>query len=122
MRRRSFLLLLVPLPLLAACAGNRSSSEDPPDAVTVVVRNNLRPATAVTVRLVAEGGGRHLLGSIPPQGTRSFRSEPGVVSGTYHLEAEGADGQEMRSRSFSLFPFSRADWSLFSNLVTVDAP
>lgn len=118
---RSLLLLLVPL-LLASCAGNRGGRESPPESVTVVVRNDLRPATSVTVRLVAEGGGRHLLGSIPPQANRSLAAELGVVSGTYHLEAQGTDGREVRSRSFSLFPYSRVDWNLFSNLVTIDAP
>ena len=118
---RPLLLVLVPL-LLAACAGNSGGREDPPESVTVVVRNELRPATAVTVRLIAEGGGRHLIGSVPPQNTRSISVELGAVSGLYHLEAEGADGRQVRSRSFSLFPFSRADWNLFSNLVTVEAP
>jgi hypothetical protein len=114
--------LVVPLLLMAACASSGGSRDQPAEQITVVVRNDLRPATAVTIRLLSEGGARHLLGSVAPQGTRTLGVEVGAVAGTYHLEAQAADGRELRSRSFTPFPFSRVSWSLFSNSLAVDAP
>jgi hypothetical protein len=113
--------LVAPLLLLAACASG-GGRDDATEQITVVVRNDLRPATAVTIRLLAEGGARHLLGSVPPQGTRTLPLQVGAVAGTYHLEAQAADGRELRSRSFTPFPFSRVAWSLFSNSLDVEAP
>lgn len=114
--------LLIAALLLAACATGGGSRDDSSERITVVVRNDLRPATAVTVRLLSEGGARHLLGNVPPGGTRSLPVEVAAVAGTYHLTAQASDGREVRSREFSLFPFSRVEWSLFSNSLGVQSP
>lgn len=88
----------------------------------MVVRNDLRPAAAVTIRLLSQGGSRHLLGNVPPQGTRAIPVEVAGVAGNYHLEAQASDGRELRSRNFSPFPHSRIEWSLFNNSITVEDP
>ncbi|HEX6068696.1 MAG TPA: hypothetical protein VFZ18_02705 [Longimicrobiaceae bacterium] len=114
-------LLVAPL-LLAACAAGGGSREDAVEPITVAVRNDLRPPTAVTVRLFSDGGARYLLGNVPPQQTRSLPVEVGFVAGEYHLVAEAADGRELRSRTFAAFPFGRVEWTLFSNSLSVQSP
>ena len=107
---------------MAACALGRGSGDEPAERITVTVRNDLRPATAVTVRLLSEGGARHLLGNVPPQSTRTIPLEVTAVAGSYHLSAEATDGRELRSRSFAVAPFDLVDWSLFNNSVEVRSP
>lgn len=114
-------LLVAPL-LLGACATGGGSREDAVEPITVAVRNDLRPPTEVTIRLFADGGARYLLGSVPPQQTRSLSAELGAVAGEYHLVAEAADGRELRSRTFAAFPFGRVEWSLFNNSLSVQSP
>ena len=114
-------MLIAPL-LLAACASRGGSRDQPTEQITVVVQNDLRPAVAVTIRLLSEGGARHLLGNVPPQGTRNLPVEVAAVAGSYYLESQAADGRVLRSRNFSLFPYSRVEWSLFSNSLVVEAP
>ena len=114
-------LLVAPL-LTSACATGRGSGDQEAERITVTVRNDLRPAAAVTVRLHSDGGARHLLGNVPPQSTRSLPVEVAAVAGSYHLSAEATDGRQVRSRSFAAGPFDFVDWSLFTNRVDVRSP
>ena len=107
---------------MTACAVGGAGRGAASERITIVVHNDLRPAIEVTVRLVSEGGARHLLGHVPPQTTRTLPLEVGSIAGSYHLHAAASDGREVRSRTFTPFPYSRVEWSLFSNSLGVDAP
>lgn len=110
--------LLAPL-LLAACASGGGSRQVLSQTAEVTVENDLRPAREVTVRLSSTSGTRRILGSVPPGGTRSLTVDEPGFSGQYRLIAQGADGDEVQSRQFTLFPGAQVRWTLFSNTLSV---
>jgi hypothetical protein len=105
--------------LLAACAPGATARAVAGDAVTVVVRNDLRPETAVTVRLVSSAGVRLVLGSVPPNASRTMTADNQRFAGQYRLVVEGADGREVQSSAFTLLPNARVTWGLFANSLVV---
>lgn len=115
-------LALLVATLLQACAASGASRPGGEEFASVRVRNDLRPATEVTVRLISEAGVRQILGSLPPQSTRLLQIDEGPFAGSFQLVAQAPDGREVRSRSFALDPFGRVGWSLFSNSLTVETP
>lgn len=117
-----FGLALLVATLLQACAAGGASRAGEEEFARVRVRNDLRPAAEVTVRLISEAGVRQILGSLPPQSTRILQIDEGPFAGSFQLVAQASDGREVRSRSFVLAPFGRIGWSLFSNSLSVESP
>ena len=119
--RIRLLLPVATLLLAAACAAGSSSRQVRGESVTVIVTNNLRPQSEVTVRLTSSQGVRQVLGTVPPNGTRRLQFEERSFSGTYQLSAESPDGTSVVSRSFPLFAGAEVEWALFSNSLNVDS-
>jgi hypothetical protein len=108
------------LLLLAGCAAGRGSTSEAlrnARTVEIVVRNNVKPPTLVTVRIFSLAGTTSLLGSVPSGQTRSFGFEESLFERSYRLEAEPGVGQLVRSQGFQLFEGARVVWSLNTNVV-----
>ncbi len=114
-----FAWLLVAALLVAACATSGGRREPRPTLVRVIVQNNLRPAGEVTIRLISSTGERRVLGSVPPGSDRTLEFEDATFTGTFQLVARLADGNQVESRSFTLFPAARVEWVLFNNTLNV---
>jgi hypothetical protein len=115
---------LVALSLLAACAGRPvvAGGAEPtprePRRVLVIVENNARTPTMLTVWVQARRGGRQMLGTVLPDATNSFRFTPDVPSGDYVLIGRTAYGEEIVSNPFPISRTAVVSWSLFSNIAT----
>jgi hypothetical protein len=117
--RKRFPIVLGASLLLAACASGTTAREIRGDTVTIVVRNDFRPETLVTVRLISSAGVRRVLGSVPPNGSRTITVDEQAFVGQYRLAVEGANGRELQSSAFTLLPHRRVTWSLFANSLVV---
>jgi hypothetical protein len=107
---------------LAACAGSgggaTSSPEPSGDEVSIEVRNDMNPPTAVVVWVVPETGSRRRLGSVPPNGRKSFNYPPPPQSPLVSLIAvpegpsTGTMGQvgERKSNPFSIVDVKNVLW------------
>ena len=111
-------LLIAPLLLLAACATSGAGGGEG-NTVAIEVRNDIRPLSAVTVRVGSTNGVRQILGTVPPGGTRTLSFNEQALSGQYRLTAETTDGRTIESRPFTLVVAATVRWSLFSNTVSV---
>jgi hypothetical protein len=112
--------------LAAACAratpvAGRDPEEAPREArrVTVVVQNNLRQPSSLTVWAVARHGGRQRLGTVLPDRTESLRFVPDLPSGEYVLVGRTDYGAEVVSNPFSMSRALVVSWNLFSNIALV---
>lgn len=121
MRRWGLTCLLLATPLVfAACAsGGASEARETGPVASVVVVNDLRPPAVVTVRVVSSSGARRILGTVPPDATRTFEYDETAFAGQYRLTAERSDGQTVESRTFNLFLAAQVRWSLFNNSLTI---
>lgn len=118
--RTAALALLVAAPLLAACAtGGGSARRVEGETVSIQIRNDLRPGAEVTVRISSTNGVRRVLGTVPPQGTRTLTYDEGSLTGQYRLSAQTSDGREVESRPFPLFGNASVVWVLFNNTLNV---
>ena len=104
--------------LLVACATGRTSpaSDEPTEQdVLVEVRNDLTPRTSVTIRIVSASGTRSVLGTVSPGRTTTLRFREPYFEATYRLVADPVDAEDIRSRTFELFPNSTVEWRLSNN-------
>lgn len=115
-------LMLVALPLLAACAAGGGQATPSGDEVVVQVENNIRPYRDVTVRIVTPTGLRQLLGSANPGRTTTLRYRGSIIQDNYRLVAQIQEGEEIISQPFVPFPGARVVWSLPQNGLSVYAP
>lgn len=125
------LFLMLAMAGLAACAssGGSSTSEPEPsgEGISIRVVNDMNPPTTVVVWVVPETGNRGRLGSIPPNGRRSFNYVPLLQSVRVYLTAEpegpvaGTMGRtgELRSNDFSVVGAKTVDWSVSQRNVRV---
>ena len=78
------LFLMLVIAGLAACAspgGNATGGAEPSgDGISIRVANDIMPPTAIIVWAVPETGSRRRLGSVPPNGRRSFSYSPPLQS------------------------------------------
>jgi len=119
--RRLLLLLLVAAPLLAACAtgGGASARSVAGATASLRIQNDLRPGTPVTVRISSTTGFRRVLGTVPPQSTRTLTVDERSFTGQYRLVAQSTDGKEIESQQFTLFANATVSWNLFNNTLSV---
>lgn len=119
-RARPFVLVPVALLLLAACAAGagRTRQVAGPEVI-FEVHNDLNPARALTIRLVAQTGARSILGSVSPGQTRNLRFEDSAYHGLYRLVAEGGPWGDISSTSFSLAEGRRVIWMLQHNTIRI---
>lgn len=111
--------------LVAGCASAGSGrTEGPTVPVEVVVNNNLLLPTDITVYAVTESGHRTLLGSVPPQATRSFTFKPVSFSELYRLMATRALRRDVRSQVFSVVSdmTGRITWTMVPNIIGFEGP
>lgn len=116
--RPSQVLLLLLLTMgTSGCSARRSSqqSEQGTEAITVRVRNNLVPGSAVIVRMFSQSGSRTVLGTVPPGATRNLRFEESLIESFYRLTAEADDGRNRVSRTFTVSPNMLVEWNLRVN-------
>ena len=115
-----FLALVVAPLLLAACAAPRAASRTVTGrTASFLIQNDLRPGSAVTVRIASTAGLRRVLGSVAPQSSRTVTLDESSFAGQYRLIAETSDGEEIESRQFTLFANARVSWALFNNTLSV---
>ena len=126
---KSILSLTVALAVfgLAACAsgggagdGGPSAAEPTGNEISIQVTNDISPPTGVVVWVVPENSSRQRLGSVPPNGRRSFNYTPMVQSGQIYLTAvpEGPvsgtmqQPSERKSNTFSVLGVRALSWSV----------
>jgi hypothetical protein len=115
---------LLALSLLAGCAkrpavaGSTEEAPRGPRRVLVIVENNARTPTMLTIWVQARRGGRQMLGTVLPDATNSFRFTPDLPSGDYVLIGRTAYGEEIVSNPFPISRTAVVSWSLFSNIAT----
>jgi hypothetical protein len=110
---------------LAACAsgaggGATGGAEPSGDQISIQVTNDISPPTGVVVWVVPENSSRQRLGSVPPNGRRSFNYTPLVQSGQLYLTAvpEGPvsgtmqQPSERKSNTFSVLGVRTLSWSV----------
>ncbi len=117
--------MLLPVALLAACATGSSVREsvDPePGVVPVGITNDLRPRTAITVRIISSSGKRTVLGIVSPGSTKTLRFEESFLESTYQLRAETTEGRHVTSRRFEIFANAAVHWTLSRNIIEVRIP
>ena len=127
MKTRSWLhapLAIVLMLAAGACASTRgqmNGTGNEPGGVSVEVENTGTPSADITVYMVSSGGGRYLLGSVPPNRTVTLRYRGSTVGGQYRLLARPTGGRELVSTPFLLNENARIRWNLQSNIaVPVD--
>lgn len=120
-RRAGAVLTLLLAAAVAACAGGGTQDGVDPDDATVGIRvqNDLVPPSSVTVRVREQDGADELLGTVEPDGTRTFTFDPAVAAGGYRLVAVQADGQEVVSRPITVSGDALIVWRLSANTVNV---
>lgn len=125
--RRVATLLVMATTLLLASAGCgairrsiESAGEEPPidpEAITVLVRNNLSPPTALTAFVITDGGTRARLGTMSGSTTETFVVDVPPV-GRVRFYGRTDDGREVASNPVSVRPRQRLEWDVFTNVVT----
>jgi hypothetical protein len=97
-----------------------SAGEPPrePRRILVVVANDARTPTLLTVWVQSRRGGRQMLGTVLPDETNSFQFVPDLPSGDYVLVGRTAYGEEIVSNPFPISRTAVVSWSLFSNIAT----
>ena len=81
------------------------------DQVSLVIDNDLVPASSVTLYVVPESGGRRRLGSIPGSGRQTFRYTPTAPTMQFRIRAEVNGGNDVQTEPFNLVGISRVEWS-----------
>lgn len=101
------------LGLLAGCIpfGQRGATGE---QITLRVRNDLDPPTALTAYVVPVGGEPRLLGPVQPDATQSFFFEPLPVPG-YSFLATTTAGRSVTSDTVALGANSVVVWELTGN-------
>jgi hypothetical protein len=108
--------------LFVACAAGSTGSDTEDleqDVIPVLVRNNLTPPTAITIRVLKPSGTRVVLGTVPPRTARTLRFKESFFESGYLLVAQTTEGTEVASRPFDLFPRSAVEWTLTTNSLAV---
>ena len=105
--------------VLAACASSGGGATPEAGAqapasgqVGIEVNNDLIPPSEVTVWLIPENGGRRRLGSLSPNGRRTFEFASPNIGMQYTLEADVSGGQNRSSNPFLLRDVSRVQWNV----------
>jgi hypothetical protein len=129
LNHKSILSLIVTSAVfgLVACAsgggagdGATTGAEPTGDEISIQVTNDISPPTGVVVWVVPENSSRRRLGSVPPNGRRSFNYTPMLQSGQIYLLAvpEGPvsgtmqQPSERKSNLFSVLGVRTVGWSV----------
>ena len=116
-------LLAFALVLLAnACATTSRNDEGEGGAISIIVENTGTPSSDLTVYVVSPGGGRQIVGSVPPGRTATLRYNGSIAGGTHRLLARPTGGRDIVSNTFTFGgPGSSVRWNILSNIaVPVD--
>ncbi len=115
-----FLLAFLLMLAAGACAGTRggqgTGEGDERSGVSIEVENTSTPSSDITVYLVSSGGGRSLLGSVPPNRTVTLTYRGNTAGGQYRLLARPTGGREIVSTPFLLGGTRAIRWNLQSNI------
>lgn len=116
-RSLAAVLLTLAMPVLSACSmmGKASRGEE----VTVVVENNLRLPSPVTVWVYSDVGDRRLLGPVNPGRTTPLRFRAGNITGSYRLVAIINRTNSIASQPVSLNGGETVNWQLLNNVALV---
>jgi hypothetical protein len=117
-RTKAFAWLAAALLSVTAAACASTSEGSAQNQIGVEVRNDLIPASALTVYLVPETGSRRLLGNVSPAETKTLSFQELSV-GQYRLMARTTGGQEIVSNPIVLADAKTLRWTLTSNILTV---
>lgn len=110
-------LALGTVALLATACASAGESGTAVEPARVIVENDIRPQTSVTVWIAEQGGTRSLLGGVGPDTTGELEFDPDLVSGLYRLVARTSEGQEIVSDSFRLGGGDAVTWRLTGNVL-----
>jgi hypothetical protein len=119
MRKISRLYSLLALVLLVGACASTGSRNDEGEVVpiSIVVENTASLSSDLTVYVVSRGGGRQILGSVPPNRTVTLPYSGVVSGGTYRLLARPNGGRDIVSNSFVFgSPGSSVRWNVYSNV------
>jgi hypothetical protein len=116
--RRSVLLALLPLAL-GSCLFGRGSRDEP--TVTVRVRNNLVPTSALTISLIPTTGSRQVIGTVDASSTSELRFTSSSTGDPHRLLAEASNGTATASRLFTLATAETVEWNVGTNTLNVQA-
>ncbi len=116
---------------ITACASSSGGAAGEPEpsgeGISIQVVNDMTPPTTVVVWAIPETGNRRRLGSVPPNGRRSFNYVSMLQTGRVYLTAEpegptsGTMGRtgELRSNDFSVVGVKTVEWSVSQRNVRV---
>jgi len=105
--------VFVALLAMTACGGPRPGPGTPePSGNTVQIRvaNDVTPPSLITVWIVTNSGERQRLGTVSPNGERTFNFTPSLRSAEYHLVADVEFSQERTSNPFNMEGVTTIRW------------
>lgn len=115
----AFVLALV--ASTAGCAGFIGGGA-PETSATVIVHNDVEPATSLTVEIRRSNGDSETLGTVEAGQERTLRFTSRELQGTYQLIGRQSSGAAVTSRDFTLFENAQVRWQMRSNTVSVTQP
>lgn len=117
---RAWVATIIVAAALAGCA-TKQQIEDVQlsPTVQIEVANNYNPPDQVTVYIIAQSGGRQVLGSVSPGQRGRFKYRPTNASDKFALRAQATSGQTMTSQQFTLVNATSLVWSLQSNTMQI---
>ena len=90
---------------MTACAGGTPGAEAPQpsgNSVRIIVKNDVAPPSLITVWIATTNNDRQRLGTVSPNGERTFNFTAALRSVEYHLIAEVEFGAEKVSNPFNM--------------------